>query len=187
MTSGANWREQPLGGGELAQAFGAEGLATLGEAAGWIEALPYGQIGARDHRAVITEKRGTCSSKHALLVELLREEGVDADLVVGLFEMSGAHFKAVAPVLEAHGLEAVLEAHCVADVAGERVDFTGLSVKGKPIFFMTEERVDPRALDEKAMIHRRALRQWRLDRGIATPFEALWRAREDCIAALGEG
>ncbi|MCJ8189977.1 transglutaminase domain-containing protein [Sphingomicrobium aestuariivivum] len=186
MASGGNWREQPLGSGELARTFKDEGLDTLGAAAGWIEALPYGRLSVRDHRAVLSEKRGTCSTKHALLVELMREEGVDAELVVGLFELSGKHFDTVAPVLEAHGLDTMLEAHCVAEVAGERVDFTGLTHTDKPIRFELERRLEPAALVEKNMIHRRALRQWRLDRGIAASFEAIWQAREACIAALSE-
>jgi len=52
---------------------GLPGDASLGQVVNAVQAIPYGRPGARTAEGVIGEWRGTCSTKHALLAQLLRE------------------------------------------------------------------------------------------------------------------
>jgi hypothetical protein len=69
---------------------------------------------------VLVEGRGTCSSKHAVLVELADEIGLDVRLTPGIFEMSARTHPELTTILERHGLDHVPEAHCYVRHRGRR-------------------------------------------------------------------
>jgi len=52
---------------------GLPGGASLGQVVNAVQAIPYGRPGARTAEGVISEWKGTCSTKHALLAQLLGE------------------------------------------------------------------------------------------------------------------
>ena len=52
---------------------GLPGEASLCQVVNAAQAIPYGRPGARTPEGVIVEWKGTCSTKHALLAQLLRE------------------------------------------------------------------------------------------------------------------
>jgi hypothetical protein len=52
---------------------GLPGDALLCQVVNAVQAIPYGRPGARTAEGVIVEWKGTCSTKHALLAQLLRE------------------------------------------------------------------------------------------------------------------
>jgi uncharacterized protein (TIGR00369 family) len=63
-------------GRPLGREFAALGLGSYREAARYVRSLPYGRNTDRsDWRVVLKEGRGACSTKHALLAELARENG----------------------------------------------------------------------------------------------------------------
>jgi hypothetical protein len=47
--------------------------ASLRQVVNAVQAIPYGRPGSRTAEGVISEWKGTCSTKHALLAQLLRE------------------------------------------------------------------------------------------------------------------
>jgi hypothetical protein len=53
---------------------GLPGGASLCQVVNAVHAIPYGRPGSRTAEGVIDEWRGTCSTKHALLARLLREQ-----------------------------------------------------------------------------------------------------------------
>jgi len=55
--------------------------------------LPYGRTANRtDLSLVISEQKGTCSSKHALLKEVADLNGIKGiDLIIGIYKMSEAN------------------------------------------------------------------------------------------------
>jgi hypothetical protein len=53
---------------------GLPGDASLCQVVNAVQAVPYGRPGARTAEGVIGEWKGTCSTKHALLAQLLREQ-----------------------------------------------------------------------------------------------------------------
>ncbi len=171
----------------LGRRFAALGLGGYREAAGHVRSLPYGRTSDRsDWRLVLEEGRGTCSTKHALLAELARENGRRVSLVLGIYEMDEANTPGVGAVLEEHDLPSVPEAHCYLAYEGKRVDVTREAEAAEPIAgFLREEEIEPRQIGEyKVEAHRGFVHRWAGERGLDP--EEVWRAREECIAALAE-
>lgn len=171
----------------LGRRFVALGLGDYRGAAGHVRSLPYGRNSDRsDWRLVLEEGRGTCSTKHALLAELAWENAHPVSLVLGVYEMDEANTPGVGAVLEMHGLPFVPEAHCYLAYEGTRVDVTRETEAAEPIAgFLHEEEIKPRQIGKyKVEAHRGFVHLWAESRGLDP--EQVWRAREECIAALAE-
>jgi hypothetical protein len=172
--------------------FRAAGVHDFADAARHILALPYGRIADRSKFwLVLEEGRGTCTTKHALLAELAREQQIDVDLTLGIYEMNERNTPGVGRVLSRHGLTYIPEAHCYLLYKGGRIDVTGVPAGAQPIdHFLHEE---PITVDQigayKNDLHQRFLRDWiaRTDAVRGRSLDDVWRIREACIAALGAG
>ena len=137
-----------------------------------------------DWRLVLKEGRGACSTKHALLAELARENGRHVALMLGIYEMCEDNTPGIGAVLERHGLPCIPDAHCYLAHEGTRVDLTR-EVEGAEYIehFLHEEEIYPRQIGEyKVRAHRGFVRRWAMERGWDP--ERVWRVRERCIAAL---
>jgi hypothetical protein len=76
-------------GGSFTALFRAAGVHDFAGAARHLLALPYGRIADRNKFwLVLEEGRGTCTTKHALLAELGREQQIDVDLTLSIYEMN---------------------------------------------------------------------------------------------------
>lgn len=182
--------EKLVPSGPITERFRALGVPDFREAARYLLSLPYGRTSDRaDFALVLSEGRGTCSSKHALLAQLAAEQQVPLKLMLGIYEMTEANTPGVGRVLASHRLNSLPEAHCYVDCSGQRVDITRSgSEPGEPITrFLHEEIIQPAQVGEyKEAVHRRFLTQWLASSlGRRTP-EELWQIREECIAALGQ-
>jgi len=176
--------------GPVTARFRALGAFDFREAGRWVAGLPYGRTSDHgDPLRVLEERRGTCSTKHALLAALAREQGLDARLTLGVYEMREANTPGVGAVLARHGLTALPEAHCYLTWDGRRIDVTRDAAPAEPIArFLHEETISEGQIGEyKLALHRRLLDDWRRRQAPGRTLEELWRAREECIAALGEG
>jgi hypothetical protein len=110
-------------GRPLGREFAALGLGSYREAARYVRTLPYGRNTDRsDWRLVLREGRGACSTKHALLAELARENGRHVALMLGIYEMCEDNTPGIGAVLERHGLPCIPDAHCYLAHEGTRVD-----------------------------------------------------------------
>lgn len=183
---------RPLtGDGVVTGRFRARGLTDFAQAARWVQALPYGRTSSPDDvTLVLTEGRGTCSSKHALLAALAGELGLDLVLTLGIYEMSEANTPGVGAVLRRHGLTTIPEAHCYLVHAGRRIDLTRTVGAAEPIgAFLHEEAIGVDQIGAyKVALHRRALADW-IAREPAARGRALsdvWAIREECIARMSE-
>ncbi len=161
------------------------------DAARHVWRLPYGRISDRSKvLLVLTERRGTCTTKHALLAELAAEHGVDVGLTLGIYEMRKRNTQGVGAVLDAHHLALIPEAHCYLTHAATRIDITRDVAGAAPIdTFLHEERITPAQIgDYKIALHRCFLADWlaRSPAGRGRSLEDMWRIREECIADLGE-
>ncbi|RYD64378.1 MAG: transglutaminase domain-containing protein [Verrucomicrobiaceae bacterium] len=175
----------PLGSGPLSELFRERGCDTLGEASGLLAAIPYGRPTGQGNERVLLERRGTCSSKHALFVSTCREANVRARLVVGFFLMNEANVPGVGRVLSEAGLGGIWEAHCVAELPDGRVDITGLPSGNRGVDLQGLVDIEPDAIGEKTDLHRAALRCWAEKERLPMALDELWVIRERCIAALG--
>ena len=182
--------DAPLGGGGTeCAAFRALGCARYHEAARLVHELPYGRNADRaDYRLVLPERRGTCSTKHALLAAVARELALPVSLTIGIYDLCEANTPGVGGVLAAHGLASLPEAHCYLRAGRHRIDVTRAGVaQAEPISrFHLEESIAPDQIgDYKVALHRRFLRRWLAERPeLALSLDALWSIREACIHAL---
>jgi hypothetical protein len=55
-----------------------------------------------DILAVLNERRGPCSTKHALLKALADEQGLPIRLMLGIYEMNARNTPGIGRVLEEH-------------------------------------------------------------------------------------
>lgn len=155
------------------------------DAARRVEGWPYGRNSRPlDYRLVPVEQRGTCTTKHAFLTALGREQQCPLQLLICYFDMSGETHPAVAETLAQAGLSAILEAHCVIGFDGKTFDMTGLPRGDRAPEYSRFAALSLERLDQKPALHRAALAAWAANRRIAVPIEALWSIREQCIRDL---
>lgn len=189
----ACFADRPLmGDGPFTQRFRAAGVSDFVGAANLIWRLPYGRIADRNQFwLVLEEGHGTCTTKHALLSELAREQGIDVQLTLGIYEMSERNTPGVGPVLRKYGLECIPEAHCYLRYRGTLIDVTGVAAGAEPIGrFLHEEPITIEQIGAyKIDRHRRFLGKWLAcrDGASALGLDEAWRIREECISALSAG
>src|SRR5712691_8710459 len=183
----------PLSGdGAITRLFRSIGVRDFAGAARHVLQLPYGRIKDRaQFWLVLNEGRGTCTTKHALLAELAREQSIGVELMLGIYEMGERNTPGVGKVLEKYGLAYVPEAHCYLRYQGARIDMTGVPPGAEPIErFLYEE---PITIDQigayKNDLHKRFLHDWitRTEAVQGRSLDDVWRIREECIAALRAG
>ena len=185
----ADLPDAQLGDGPLSTQLRALGLTRFHDACRHVQALPYARASG-GWSTVLAERRGTCNSKHALLVMLARElDLAGVELGLGMFELRGEGFPGVARVLSEAGIPSMLEAHCYLVCGGTRVDLTWPSESSVPHpRFVHEATIDPDELPEgKVRRHREFLARWLAEQGSGMSLDQAWAIREACIAALSEG
>lgn len=176
--------------GDISRRFAALGVHTYRDAGRYVHHLPYGRNSDRaNYRLVLDEGRGTCSTKHALLAQLAREQGLALALTLGIYHMTEANTPGVGPVLDRYGLDSIPEAHCYLRSARHRIDVTraGLPSARSVPDFVTEAVILPEQIGRfKISWHQQFLRAWRATDASAWrfSFEDIWKIRERCIAAL---
>ncbi len=176
-------------GASVASAFITLDIPDYRSAARYLHGLAYGRNSNRtDPLAVLREQRGTCSTKHALLARLAAEQQLPISLMLGIYEMNERNTPGVGRVLEKYGLACVLEAHCYLMYRNNRIDITRAADGAEPIAkFLHEEVISPDQIaDYKVGVHQRFLRNW-IDTAATAPamsLDAVWKIREECIAAL---
>ncbi|MET1257534.1 hypothetical protein [Aliikangiella maris] len=173
-----------LENGELSQKFKEFGLSSFHDACDYVWKLPYGRTSDRcNWNLVLTEGKGACSTKHALLKALANELGIDVDLVVGIYAMTGKNTPGVGEVLNTHGLDYIPEAHCYLMSNGIRVDLTrhGIETEEDICEFMLEQSIEPNGIgDEKQDLHKEFIKH---EFG-ESEFDKVWAVRERCISAI---
>jgi hypothetical protein len=171
-------------------AFTERGASSFQQAGRLLQTLPYGRIASgNDPLCVLTEGRGTCSTKHALLAHLAEEQGLPIQLTLGIYEMCESNTPGVGAVLNTLDLPFILEAHCYLSFEACRIDVTReLSTPADPIErLLHEERITPDQIGSyKQALHQRVLREWIAEQSHGYSFERLWEIREACIAALSQ-
>jgi len=179
--------------GPLAATLMARGITDFRDAGRYLQELPYGRTADRvDFRAVLSEGRGTCSTKHALLAALAQELELGVSLTLGIYEMHERNTPGVGSTLARYGLASIPEAHCYLTYEGSRIDITRSGTHPtEPITrFLHEEAIVPEQIgDYKVMVHQRCIRDWVSKHAEAVggrSFEEVWHIREACIAALAQ-
>ena len=181
----------PLASPEIySSAFRELGISDFHAACEYLRQLPYGRNANRhDFLLTLTEGKGTCSSKHAILAYLADENGQkDIELIVGIFLMSAETHPKLTAFFSEKPYDCIPEAHCYLRYKGDRFDYTDSSNSLERIAprIVREQRAEPQQLvDWKPMIHKHYLEGWlKRNPQIGLSVDELWKQRETCISLL---
>ena len=173
--------------GPISEAFISRGIDGFKEAAYFVRSIPYGRTKhSSDLLSVLNENSGTCSSKHALLATLARENKQPVSLMLGIYEMNAENTKGIESVMNQHSISCIPEAHCYLSYSGDRLDFTRLENPITPeTNFLLEEEIRPEQYKEhKVKRHKEFIKEWCSSTSTNYKPEEIWTIREECIANL---
>ncbi len=177
--------------GFLSQQSRALGIEDWPSLMAHIQKLPYGRNTHRnDLSLVLTENRGTCSSKHAFLKSVAIENNLhDVHLVLGLYKMNQTNTAGIGNILIDAGLDYIPEAHCYLRINGMQRDLTTLQADFSNIEkdLMLEKEITPDQITEfKVIYHKEFIKKWIKKESIPLAFDTIWQLREQCIEALSK-
>lgn len=157
-----------------------------------VKTFHYGRNSNRSDLSLVwTERRGSCSSKHAFLkyvADLNKIEGVE--LILCMYKMTSQNTANVGKILNEFKLDYLPEAHCYIRFEGEAIDVTTMTSKLSTIEadVLEEQVIQPEQVTEfKVDYHRDFMKKWGEEHQPEFSFEELWAVREKCILALAEG
>lgn len=167
------------------------GITTWDQAISYIQQLPYGRNANRkDFSLVISERKGTCSSKHAALKTIADENKIEGvKLMLGIYKMTQANTPGIGSHILKSGVPYIPEAHCYLLLNEERKEYTTPSscISSIENVILSETEIAPRQVSEwKVDFHRQYIKTWRISEGIAIDFDTLWEVRENCISSLSD-
>ena len=161
------------------------------EAVSYVQSLPYGRNENRKNpRLVLSEMKGTCSSKHALLKILADENQLEGvELVLAIYKMNHMNTPGIGNSLSTNGLDYIPEAHCFLKINGERKDYTSpnSNIDRIKTDILVEHEILPNQVSEyKVHYHKDYIREWLASNQLRFSFEEIWQIREACIFSLSK-
>lgn len=155
----------------------------------FVKNLPYGRNSNRtDFSLIITEQKGSCSSKHAFLKQIADlNNKPNIKLMLGIYKMNAANTPKIGNILIDNHLDYMPEAHCYLSVNGIYEDYTSRNADFKKIKndILLEQEIEPNQVIEfKVDYHKTFIKSWIKNENIPFNFEDIWAIREDCIANL---
>ena len=153
-----------------------------------IQQIPYGRNSNRyDFSLVISENKGTCSSKHAYLKDFADKNNISKiQLLIGIYKMNEQNTN-IDNVLSINNLKYIPEAHCYLKIDNKIVDVTTSDAdfeKIKNDLFTELEKEPYQVADFKIAYHQNFIRNWLIETKSTFIFEQIWKIREDCINKL---
>ncbi|MBL4708347.1 MAG: hypothetical protein JKY48_07925 [Flavobacteriales bacterium] len=155
----------------------------------FVRHLPYGRNANRkDLKLVSFEKKGNCSSKHALLKRVADANNIaDVQLILGIYKMNHLNTPNIGNVLIEKSIDFIPEAHCYLKINGERTDITSHQSNFKNLQkdIVQELEIQAEQVAEfKVNYHKDFLRKWILENKMQIGFDEIWQIREKCISNL---
>lgn len=156
-----------------------------------VKNIPYGRNSNRtDFSLVISENKGTCSSKHAFLKDFAVKNNIaNVKLFIGIFKMNESNTPKIFPLLTRNNLNFIPEAHCYLKINETPLDVTTLESFYDKIKedIVEEVSIEPNQVaDFKVEYHQNFLKNWIIENQIPFTFEEIWNIREKCIQKLSE-
>jgi len=148
--------------GPVCREFRGLGIRSFHEACRYVQGLPYGYNSDRDDLMILfKEKKGTCTTKHAVIATLAAELGLPITRGVGIYPMTEAIVTGTDTILSEYRLPYVPMIHCFLEFGNFRVDLTEGNRNGKnrPIddFLFTDRVAAAISARDEYMIYRKAL------------------------------
>jgi hypothetical protein len=156
-----------------------------------VKNIPYGRNANRyDFSLVLSENKGTCSSKHAFLKDFADNNGIEnVKLYIGIFKMNEANTPKLGNLLSNNNIEYIPEAHCYLKINQVPVDVTTVDSFYDKIKqdIIEEIEISPNQVsDFKVEYHKAFLKKWINETNQNNTFEEIWKIREKCILKLSE-
>lgn len=155
--------DKPLARGSLvSDKFLSMGIKSFIDACRYVHELPYGYNTDRDDLMILfKEKKGTCTTKHAVIATLAGELGLPIAKYVGIYAMTEEIVTGTNVILEKFSLPYVPMLHCYLVCGEYKVDLSEGNNNGKnrPIEdFLFAQKVDPNiSAKEEYLLYRKAL------------------------------
>ncbi len=156
-----------------------------------VKNIPYGRNTNRyDFSLVLSENKGTCSSKHALLKDFADKNEIEnVKLFIGIFKMDEVNTPKLGDLLSKNNIKYIPEAHCYLKINQIPVDATtsdSFYDKIKQDIMEEIEILPNQVSDFKVEYHKAFLKKWIKETNQNNTFEEIWRIREECISKLSE-
>ncbi len=176
---------------DLTELAKSNGINSWNELTGFIKNLPYGRNKNRiELGLVLSEKKGTCSSKHALIKRIADLNNIPGiKLVLGIYRMDQMNTPKIGKELTKNSIEFIPEAHCYLNINGKRTDLTTKRSEFQKIEkdIIQEKEIDPRYVAEfKVEYHKKFIKKWLKVNNSEFKFDQIWQIREKCILNLTE-
>ena len=149
----------------------------------------YGRNSNReDFTLVWSERKGTCSSKHAFLKLVAELNGFDTvQLFIGIYKMNAQNTLGIKELLRSESIDSIPEAHCYLKVDGIVLDATNLKsdFENYRSDILEEILIEKEVVvSEKIDLHKNFIRNWIVTEQLDQSFDDIWRLREKCISEL---
>lgn len=155
-----------------------------------VRQIPYGRNSNRyDFSLVLSENRGTCSSKHAFLKDFADKNQIsNVKLIVGIYKMTEKNTN-IGNILSQNNIDYIPEAHCYLKINGNVVDVTSMNSDFNKIKndILDEIEIQPnQVIDYKINYHQNFIKNWLTQIHSNYSFEEIWKIREECISELSK-
>ena len=176
---------------KLTELAKSNGIETWNELTEFIKNLPYGRNKNRtDFGLVLSERKGTCSSKHAFLKSIADLNNVPKiDLIIGIYRMTELNTPKIGAELTKNSIGFIPEAHCYLKINSKRTDLTTKKSEFKKIEkdIIQERKIRPEQVAEfKVDYHKKFIESWLKETESEFEFDRIWEIREKCITNLAE-
>ncbi len=166
----------------------ADNIMNFQETINFVKQIPYGRNANReDFSLVISENKGTCSSKHAYLKDFANKNNIpNVQLIIGIYKMNEQNTK-IGTILSDNNLEYLPEAHCYLKIDGQTIDVTSKDADFDKIKddLLEEIEIQPYQVgDFKVNYHQNFIKKWLLETNTKFSFDEVWEIREKCINSL---
>ena len=156
-----------------------------------VKNIPYGRNTNRyDFSLVLSENKGTCSSKHALLKDFADKNEIEnVKLFIGIFKMDEVNTPKLGDLLSKNNINYIPEAHCYLKINQIAVDATtsdSFYDKIKHDIMEEIEIIPNQVSDFKVEYHKSFLKKWITETNQNNTFEEIWEIREQCISKLSQ-
>ncbi|HSW75723.1 MAG TPA: hypothetical protein VLG50_01655 [Candidatus Saccharimonadales bacterium] len=176
--------------GNVEKFFLEKNILTLWDAIKYVHELPYGRTTNRENYfQILDEKKGACSTKHALIASLAQKLFIPLKLTLGLFLLTPKNTPQIATILKHYHLEAIPEAHCYLKYNNNTLDITfpGASEFSFNADLEQEINITPEQIGVfKVEKHHAFIEAWVKNKADIN-FDLIWAAREEWIEKLSKG